>query len=149
MRSRFPQFCPYDPPHLSSAFKHCLVLRCLLPGRPLQFPPPPVLCSPQGKTCAGGSDAPEVCTADQGQPYLGQSSGCTSCDHGTTKVTSEAGDAYCTVPFFDRKCNESPYTAGGYEWDESTASCVQCRAGTYRSTTMLEDATFVADCQEW
>lgn len=137
--------------------QHALAL-LPMPTATAQPPPPPprtFLCSPQGKTCVGNAASANVdpvdCTADNANPYLGQTAGaCLSCAHTTSRYTSYAAAAYCTIPFFDRKCNEAPYTAGGYEWDENAAACVQCRPGTYRSQTMLADgANFKADCQEW
>lgn len=107
-----------------------------------------LLCSPQGKTCAGGTAAPADCAADSANPFLGQAAGaCKACNHDSTKFTSEAGAAYCSLPFSDRLCNEAPYTAGGWAWDEHAGACTKCRPGTYRSTAMLADGT--PDCQEW
>lgn len=71
---------------------------------------------------------------------------CDTCDHTTSKVTSLDGAAYCTVPYFNRMCNEAPYNVGGYEWDESAGACVPCRPGTYRDAGTL---TTVLECQEW
>ena len=123
--------------------------------RPLQQthdPPAPPCCSPQGQTCAGAAAAPVSCTADNANPYLGQgANSCTSCNNATTKYTSLEGAAYCTVPYFDRTCSDSPlWNSGGYEWDEHNATCVKCRPGTYRSTAMLRTgASPNPECQEW
>ncbi|KAI7844392.1 hypothetical protein COHA_002190 [Chlorella ohadii] len=106
---------------------------------------------PQGQTCAGAAAAPVSCTADNANPYLGQgANSCTSCNNATTKYTSLEGAAYCTVPYFDRTCSDSPlWNSGGYEWDEHNATCVKCRPGTYRSTAMLRTgASPNPECQE-
>lgn len=120
-------------------------------GCPLLIPvasrAPLAWCSPQGSTCAGAAAAPATCAAATANPYLGTSTGCTTCAPVTSRYTSLAGAAYCTVPYFDRMCGDlAPYNAGGYEWDESAAACVKCRPGTYRSLGML---TTTPDCQEW
>ncbi|PRW59245.1 von Willebrand factor type EGF andpentraxin domain-containing 1 Flags: Precursor [Chlorella sorokiniana] len=92
---------------------------------------------PQGQTCA--SNTATDCTAANANPYLGQTTGaCKDCTPDTTRYTSLAGAAYCTVPYFDRNCYVGdPYNAGGYEWDEHAAACVQCQPGTYRSAAMF------------
>lgn len=74
-------------------------------------------CSPQGNTCAGGTAAKAVCAADYANPFLGQSSGCFSCNSGTTLVSSLAGSAYCTIP----QCRPSaPCTADGWHGSSCT-----------------------------
>lgn len=89
-------------------------------------------------------------------PYVSSSvlGDCLTCDHDVSRVTSLAGDAFCTIPYFDRTCSKTvtinsvtyPYGNGGYEWDESAGACVKCRPGTHRS---VEDLDTVLECQEW
>lgn len=111
----------------------------------------PIWCSPQGHTCAAAVASSTPCGADKANPYLGQSDAsndCLACDPVNTRYTSLAGADYCTVPYFDRSCDDTtPFSNGGYEWDEHNATCVQCRPGTFRSTAHISAG--ILDCQEW
>lgn len=90
-------------------------------------PSPLPACSPAGSYCTGNTQ-PTQCAADKYQPYLGQTTNtCTTCSPAANpRLTSYAGDAYCTVAYVDTACSD------GYEYNADTTTCTMCPAGTQR-----------------
>lgn len=113
---------PTRPPHLA-----CLLPTCL----------PALSTRPALPAC---QLARPCLAADKFNPLLGKSANtaCQTCAPGASpRYTSNAGSAYCTVPWVDTTCGD------GTEYDDSSATCVPCADGWKRSLAS-NDAACVA-----